>query len=110
MEETEHGFFSEPTSGIRSLLIFLVTTISFWVSMWIFERGQILIIDTILKFVIYLSVILWLNSAFYLRELARGVNVETGEFQISQVKLTTWIILMFILMELPLWISSLSAL
>lgn len=107
-EETEPDIFSEPKSGFRSLLIFIVTTILFWVSMYVVKQVQGLIVNVILKFIVYMSVILWLNSGFYLRELVRGIDVETGDFQKSQVKLTTWVILILILMELPLWIVSLS--
>lgn len=61
------------------------------------------------KFLFYVNLILWLNSGFYLRELARGVDVDTSEFQKEQVKFTVWILLVLILIEIPLWVSVLSA-
>lgn len=92
-----------------ALLIFITTTIIFWVSMEIIERGMSLIMNVIMKFVVNLSVILWINSAFYLRESARGVNLDTREFQKNQVKLTIWIFIVLIVSELPMWIYVLSA-
>lgn len=71
------------------------------------ETGPALFVQVILKFLTYLSVILWINSGFYMRELARGIDLETREFQKTQVKLTLWIIWFLILSELPIWISSL---
>lgn len=109
MEEDESLFWIGTLRRFGPLLIFGVSTISFWVSMWIFTRGQILIVQVILKFVIYLSVILWLNSAFYMRELALGTDVDTRKFQKKQVKFTIWIFTVFILMELPTWLFVLSA-
>ena len=103
-EETE-AFFRIGTLGeLGPLLIFGLSTIVFWVSWWIFMRGQSLVVEVILKFVIYLSVILWLNSALYMRELALGTDVDTFKFQKKQVKFTLWIFFCFILMEIPTWI------
>jgi len=86
------------------LLILSISTLTFWISMWIFMKGQSLIVQVILKFVVYLSVILWLNSALYMRELALGTDVDTFIFQKKQVKFTLWIFFCFILMEIPTWI------
>ena len=108
-EEDESFFRIGTLRGFGPLLIFGVSTISFWVSWMIFMRGQPLIVEVILKFVIYLSVILWLNSAFYMRELALGTDVDTRKFQKKQVKFTLWIVTVFILMELPTWIFVFSA-
>ena len=103
-EETE-AFFRIGTLGeLGPLLIFCLSTIVFWVSWWIFMRGQSLVVEVILKFVIYLSVILWLNSALYLRELALGTDINTRKFQKKQVKFTLWIFFCFILTEIPTWI------
>lgn len=82
-----------------------VTALSFWLSLqWGLSGGGI-VVGTISKFVFYVSLILWLNSAFYLKNIAEGFETETGEFQREQVKLTLWIVAIMILMELPLLIS-----
>lgn len=86
------------------LLLFGFTTVSYYLAWWTFTKGVSLILQVILKFIIYLSVILWLNSAWYLRELALGTDPDTFEFQKRQVKMTMWILLMFIVMELPVWL------
>jgi len=109
MEEDESFFWIGTLRGFGPLLILGVSTISFWGSIWIFTRGQTLIVQTILKFVIYLSMILWLNSAFYMREKELGTDVDTREFQNKQVKFTLWIFTVFILMELPTWLFVFSA-
>lgn len=111
MEELKSDFISlrNPRSGLRALLIFFISTIVFWISIGIMKTGPTLHVEIILKFMTYLSSILWINSGFYLRELARGVNIDTREFQKTQVKLTLWIIGILILSELPLWITSFQA-
>ncbi len=63
-------------------------------------------IATVLKFVSHVSIIVWLNSAFYLSKCAAGVEVECFEFQREQVKLTLWIALIWIVREFPLMLSS----
>jgi len=103
-EEDEAFFKSGTLRELGPLLIFLLSTILFWGSWRIFMMGQSLIVEVILKFVIYLSVILWLNSALYMRELAIGTDVDTLKFQKKQVKFTLWIFSMFILTEIPTWI------
>ena len=85
-----------------------ITAIIFWVSLGGLERTQGIIGQTVLKLVLYLAVILWLNSGFYLSKSAQGVEVETWEFQKEQVKLTLWIIGIFIVCELPIWLTVLS--
>lgn len=84
-----------------------LTSISFWVSLEWGLSGPGIVVKTILKLVYYVSVVLWINSAFYLKNLAETVDTETVEFQREQVKLTLWIVGIFWLMELPLMISSL---
>ena len=103
-EEDETFFWIGTLRELGPLLIFILSTIIFWGSWRIFMMGQSLIVNVILKFVIYLSVILWLNSAFYMRELALGLDVDTLKFQKKQVKFTLWIFFCFILMEIPTWI------
>ena len=103
-EEAEAVFKVGTLRELGPLLIFGLSTIVFWVSWRTFMMGQSLIIQVILKFVIYLSVILWLNSALYMRELALGTDVDTLKFQKKQVKFTLWIFFCFILMEIPTWI------
>jgi len=68
-------------------------------------KGPGLILQAILKFSVYLSVIIWLNTGFYLSKCAEGINVENMEFQREQVKLTLWIVGILILSEIPLMIS-----
>ena len=83
-----------------------LSAISFWVSIQYFLRGPGLVVGTILKFICELSVILWLNSAFYLKNNAEGIDTENFEFQREQVKFTLWICGFLVLMELPLLLSS----
>jgi len=103
-EEADAFFKSGTLRELGPLLILGISTLTFWISMWIFTRGQPLIVQVILKFVVYLSVILWLNSALYMRELALGTDVDTFNFQKKQVKFTLWIFFCFILTEIPTWI------
>jgi len=104
-EGTEVFFKIGTLRELGPLLIFGLSTIVFYGAWWIFMRGQSLVVEVILKFVIYLSVILWLNSALYMRELALGTDVDTFKFQKKQVKFTLWIFFCFILTEIPTWIS-----
>jgi len=90
------------------LIINGISAISFWLSLWGLERTQGIIGRTVLKFVLYLSIILWLNSGFYMSMSASGVDVESWGFQREQVKLTLWVIVIFIVMELPIWLTVLS--
>ena len=81
--------------------------IVFWVSLNLVKKGQGLVGQTILKLIMYVSILLWLNSAFYLKNNAEGTETETWEFQREQVKLSLWIVGILVLMELPLMISGL---
>ena len=83
-----------------------LTAISFWISLQWALMDPGLVVGTILKFVCELSMILWLNSAFYLKNNAEGVETESWEFQREQIKLTLWIFGFLVLPEIPLWISS----
>ena len=103
-EEAEAFFWSRTLKELGPLLILGLSTIVFWGSWRIFMMGQSLVVEVILKFVIYLSVILWMNSALYMRELALGTDVDTLKFQKKQVKFTLWIFFCFILTEIPTWI------
>lgn len=85
-----------------------ISAISFWLSLGALERGQGIVGQTVLKLIFYLAIILWLNSCFYLSKSAREVEVESFEFQKEQVKFTLWIIVIFIVMELPIWLTVLS--
>ena len=91
----------------KYLILNGLSTVVFWLSVWNVTIGFNLMIDTIRKFMCYLSVIVWLNSAYYLSESARGLDVESWEFQREQVKLTMFMIGVLIVSELPVWIASL---
>ena len=84
-----------------------MSAISFWISLQWAVRGPGLVLGTILKFVCELSVILWLNTAFYLKNNAEGSDTESWEFQREQIKLTLWIFGFLVLPEIPLWLSAL---
>lgn len=83
-----------------------LSAISFWVSLQYALKGPGIVVGTILKFICELSVILWINTAFYLKNNAEGKDTESWEFQREQVKLTLWIFGFLVLLEIPLWISS----
>ena len=84
-----------------------LSAISFWLSVQIVMTGPGLIVQTISKFICYLSVLVWLNTAFYLKTLAENVDPETGEFQREQVKLSLFVVGILILAEIPTMISAL---
>ena len=87
-----------------------ITTLIFWIfnSMLMqFSRAPH-IIQALCKFLFYSNLILWLNSVFLLRARADGVDTETGYFQNRQVKFTLWIFTILIVMEIPMWIFSVS--
>ncbi len=90
----------------KYLILTGVSTLVFWLAVWDVTIGVNLMIETIRKFMCYLSVIVWLNSIFYLKELATGTEVESWEFQKEQVKLTLFIVGVLIVSELPVWIAS----
>lgn len=96
---------SSPTLWLR---INGLSAINFWLALWLQERSQGIIFQTVLKFGLYAVMILWINSCYYLAQCARDIDVETWEFQKEQVKLTLWILGILILMELPLWITAIS--
>ncbi len=99
---------SDETPRIKKLfLVNGLTAITFWVSGQGALAGPGIVLATILKFVFYVSTVLWLNTAFYLSKIAGGIETETYEFQREQIKLTLWIVAILILTELPLMISSL---
>ena len=95
-----------PTKPLRYLTLMGVTSITYYLSGWSGLIGPAPMIATVLKFVCYVSIILWLNSAFYLSKYAAGVEVECFEFQREQVKFTLWITLIWVVRELPLILSS----
>ena len=90
----------------KYFLINGLTAISFWISLQWALKGPGLVVGTILKFVCELSVILWLNTAFYLKNNAEGVETESYEFQREQVKLSLFVVGILILAEIPLTISA----
>lgn len=109
----------EERSGTRSgrdeaprlkkyFLINGISAISFWLTLYAVEISPDIVIQTIFKFSMYLAILLWLNSAYYLSRSALGVAVETWEFQKEQVKLTLWTVGIFIIMEIPIWLIVLS--
>lgn len=90
----------------KYLILNGLSAIIFWLAVWDVTAGVNIVIETIRKFACYLSVIVWINSCFYIRELATGAEVETWEFQREQVKLTLFIVGVLTLSELPVWIAS----
>ena len=98
-----------PAKPWKYLSLMGVTTITYYLSWWAVVRGPGPMLTSVLKFGFYVSIILWLNSAFYLSKYAAGVEVECFEFQREQVKLTLWIVAVWVLMELPLMLASLSS-
>lgn len=108
-EKAEFNFRIRNPRVIGLLFLFGTSTISYYLAWWSFTRGVDLIFEVILKFVIYLSVILWLSSAWYLRELALGTDDDTREFQKRLVKFALCIVLVFILIEIPTWLTVLGS-
>jgi hypothetical protein len=90
----------------KYLILNGLSALGVWIAVWDVTLGANLVIETIRKFLCYLSVIVWINTAYYLREAARDVDVETWEFQREQVKLTLFILGVLIWLELPVWIAS----
>lgn len=82
-----------------------LTALIFWGALGALGWGPTIIGQTILKFTAYVSMILWLNTAFYLSKYAEGIEVGSREFQREQVKLSLWICLILTVMEIPLWLS-----
>jgi len=83
-----------------------LTALTFWGVLEALRSGPNLIVQTILKFTLYVSILLWISTAFYLTSYQGGVDVETFAFQREQVKLSLWTVGILILMEIPMWISS----
>ena len=79
--------------------ILVVSSLVFWVSIWEVVLGFNIVLDTVRKFACYLSSIVWINSAFYLREVAAETEVDSWEFQKEQVKLTLVFLAVIILSE-----------
>ena len=92
----------------KYLIINGISAILFWLTLGAVKRGPGIVVQTVLKLIMYLAIILWLNSGFYLSMSASGIDVESWGFQREQVKLTLWIIVIFIVMELPMWLTVLS--
>jgi hypothetical protein len=92
----------------RYLILNGLSALTFWVSVWAGGLGLNLMIETVMKFIGYLSVFVWLDSALYLRGCALGLIVESWEFQRERVKLSLFVVLILIVAELPVWITSLS--
>lgn len=90
----------------KYLILNGLSSLVFWLSVWDVTIGINLVIETIRKFMCYISVIVWMNSAFYLKELATGTEVESWEFQKEQIKITLFIMGVLIVSELPVWIAS----
>jgi hypothetical protein len=86
-----------------------VTAITFWGALNLAGLSQGIIAQTILKFVLYVSVILWLNTLLFFYTYAKGLDVDSWEFQKEQVKLSLWTLGIFILREIPLWLSVIGA-
>ena len=90
--------------------ILVVSSLVFWVSIWEVVLGFNIVLDTVRKFACYLSSIVWINAAFYLREVAAETDIDTWEFQKEKVKLTLVFIGIIIVSEVPMWIDALSLL
>lgn len=100
---------SPPPDMRLPLIILAVSTVVLWGSFWDLRvLGVNIVLETIRKFLCYLSAITWLNVVFYIREVAAETDIETGEFQREQVKLSMVFMLVTIVSELPVWIASLS--
>lgn len=69
----------------------------------------VIALKVLIKFLFYLNLILWFNSVYILKTRAEGIDTETGDFQKRQVKFTLWIFVILIVMEIPIWITSLSS-
>lgn len=64
-----------------------------------------MVLQSLIKFMFYLNLILWFNSVFMLKTRAEGIDTETWEFQKRQVSMTLFIFVVLIIMEIPLWLS-----
>lgn len=108
-EAEEQGQFQAAGSApIIALILVGVSSITFYLSFWDLTLGVNLVFDAIRKFACYLSVMVFLNASYYLRELAREIDVETWEFQKDQVRLSLFIVGILIVSELPMWLGALS--
>lgn len=101
-----------PGDGLRHpqatglIIIILVTGLLFWV----FWRVTVLYfwnvnVQAIMKFLIYVDVLIWMNSAMMLRGIARGEDTDSMEFFKDQVRLSLTFILVLVLSEIPLLLS-----
>ena len=89
--------------------ILAVSSLVFWVSFWDLRvLGVNIVLETIRKFLCYLSSVVWINAVFYIRAVAAETEIECLEFQKEQVKLTLMFMVIIILSELPVWIDALS--
>lgn len=94
---------------MRYLALNGLTAITFWRSLYLMGLNQGIIGQTILKFVLYVSLILWLNTLLFFYTSAKGLDVDSGEFQREQVKLSVWTLGILILMEIPIWLTVLGS-
>lgn len=84
-----------------------LSVISFWGVIWILGNAPGLVPQPVLKFIGGLSFLLWINTVFYLKNIAENGDTESGEFQREQVKLSLFSVGILILTELPVMLSAL---
>ncbi len=82
-----------------------LSALSFWAVICILRNAPGLVPQPVLKFVGSLSALLWINTVFYLKNIAENKDTESGEFQREQVKLSLFAVGILILTEIPLMIS-----
>lgn len=82
-----------------------LSAISFWVVVSLILNNPGLVPQPILKFIGYLSMLLWINSVFYLKNIAEERETESSEFQREQVKLSLFVLGILFVGELPLMLS-----
>ena len=82
-----------------------LSAITFWAVVWLIENAPALMPQPLLKFIGYLSVLLWINTVFYLKNIWERIDTESSEFQREQVKLSLFVVGILILMDVPLMLS-----
>jgi hypothetical protein len=91
----------------KYLILMGIVSISYYLAWWTFMTGVGPVLQSVIKAVMYVSIILWSNCAYYLSQWARGEEVESFEFQVKQIKMTLWILGVLILIEIPIWLDAL---
>lgn len=86
-----------------------VTALGYWLTWRIIEGAQSIVFLSVLKFIFYVDLMLWLNSVFALYKGGTGAELDSFEFQKDQVKFTLWVLGILVWMEIPIWLDALSA-